>query len=41
MINPLDIEQLFVIATQRENEAYEFYAAAARKVENPNVRAMF
>jgi len=41
MINPLDIEQLFVIATQRENEAFEFYSAAARKVGDPSVRAMF
>ncbi len=41
MINPFDIEKLFVIATQRETEAYEFYSDAARKVSDPNVKDVF
>jgi len=41
MNDSFDIEKLFVIATQRETEAYEFYAAAARKVADPNVQEVF
>jgi len=41
MTDPMDIEKLFVIATQRENEAYAFYAAAARKVADPSVKEIF
>jgi len=41
MAEPFDIEKLFVIATQRENEAYEFYRQAARKVADPNVKEIF
>ena len=41
MAEPFEIEKLFVIATQRENEAYEFYGQAARKVADPNVKEIF
>jgi len=41
MINSFDIEKVFVVATQRENEAYEFYIKAARKVADPNVKEVF
>lgn len=41
MMNSFDIEKLFLIAAQRENEAYEFYTAAANKVADPNVREIF
>jgi len=36
-----DMKQLFVIATRRETEAYEFYSAAAAKVADPNVKDIF
>lgn len=40
-MNTLEIEQLFVTASRRETEAYEFYSTAARKVQDPNVRDIF
>ena len=41
MANKYDVENLFVIATRRELEAYEFYSEAARKVGDPGVQRIF
>lgn len=37
----LDLEKLFAAAIGRENEAFEFYGAAAKKVVDPSVRETF
>ncbi len=35
------IEELLVLATEREHEAYLFYSAVAERVENPAVKKLF
>ncbi|MBN1296925.1 ferritin family protein [bacterium] len=41
MADYFELEKLFVVATQREIEAYEFYAEAARVTKDRNVKEIF